>query len=268
MVAVVGIPLDENSSYLNGAALAPQKIRSAFHSPSSNTCAENGVDLGRSTLWNDLGDLALPSGEVAIKEIENRISAILQNHDKLLCLGGDHSISYPIVKAVAEKYPGLTVLHLDAHSDLYDDFEGNRYSHACPFARIMEEGLVTRLVQVGVRTLNPHQREQAKRFGVEIFEMKNWKESEHFDYDGPLYLSLDLDVLDPAFAPGVSHHEPGGFSTRQVLSILQQVKGNLVGADMVELNPQRDINDMTAMVAAKFFKELLARLIDHRGLCR
>jgi agmatinase len=262
MVAVVGIPLDENSSYLKGAALAPQKIRSAFTSPSSNTCAENGVDLGRSTLWNDLGDLALPAGEAAIDKIEKEVASILQKHDRVLCLGGDHSVSYPIVKAVAKKYSGLTVLHLDAHSDLYDDFEGNRYSHACPFARIMEEGLVTRLVQVGVRTLTPHQREQAKRFGVEIFEMKSWKESQPFHAEGPLYISLDLDVLDPAFAPGVSHHEPGGLSTRQVLNILQQVKGNLAGADIVELNPLRDLQDMTAMVAAKFFKELLARLLD------
>ncbi|QOI97424.1 MAG: agmatinase [Flammeovirgaceae bacterium] len=263
MVAVIGIPLDENSSYLQGAAQAPAKIRGAYHSPSSNYCAEDGTDLSQCSQWKDLGDLSLPAGEMAIQEITRKISSALQSHDNVLCLGGDHSVSYAVVKAVAGKYPGLNILHLDAHSDLYADFEGNRYSHACPFARIMEEGLAKRLVQVGIRTLNPHQREQAKKFGVEIIEMKNWDDRLQFSFDGPVYISLDLDVLDPAFAPGVSHHEPGGLTTRQVLSIIQQVKGKMVGADIVELNPQRDLNDMTAMVAAKFFKELLARLIKN-----
>lgn len=262
MVAVIGIPLDENSSYLQGAAQAPAKIREAYNSPSSNYCAENGIDLSQSSRWKDLGDLSLPAGAPAIQEIMKKVSAALQLHNRVLCLGGDHSVSYPVVKAVAGKYPGLNILHLDAHSDLYDDFEGNRYSHACPFARIMEEGLAKRLVQVGIRTLNPHQRKQAKKFGVEIIEMKNRTDSRQFSFDGPVYISLDMDVLDPAFAPGVSHHEPGGLTTRQVISIIQQVQGNIVGADIVELNPVRDINGMTAMVAAKFFKELLARLIE------
>lgn len=261
MVAVIGIPLDENSSFLQGAAQAPAKIREAYNSPSSNCCAENGIDLSHSAAWTDLGDLLLPAGAPAIEEISNKVSAALQLHHKVLCLGGDHSVSYPVVKAVAGKYPGLNILHLDAHSDLYNDFEGNTYSHACPFARIMEEDLAKRLVQVGIRTLNPHQREQANRFGVEIIEMKNYTDSLPFSFDGPVYLSLDMDVLDPAFAPGISHHEPGGLTTRQVISIIQQVKGNMVGADIVELNPLRDLNDMTARVAAKFFKELLARLI-------
>lgn len=263
MVAVIGIPLDENSSFLRGAAAAPGKIREAYRSPSSNTCAENGVDLGTETHWKDLGDLALgaPSPALAIRQIESKISDVLQSYEKVLCLGGDHSISYPVVKAVAKKCPGLNILHLDAHSDLYDTFEGNPYSHACPFARIMEEGLASRLVQVGIRTLNAHQLQQAARFGVEIIDMKNWHDGHRFTFNGPVYLSLDLDVLDPAFAPGVSHHEPGGLSTRQVLSIIQNLKGYLIGADLVELNPQRDISDMTAQVAAKLFKEVVARMI-------
>src|SRR5690606_28940578 len=115
-----------------------------------------------------------------------------------------------------------------AHADLYDDFEGNPHSHASPFARIMEHRLAKRLVQVGIRTLNPHQREQAKHFGVEIIEIKDWNDNQTFSFEGPLYISLDMDALDPAFAPGVSHHEPGGFSTRQVLNIIQNLKANIV----------------------------------------
>jgi arginase len=125
----------------------------------------------------------------------------------------------------------------------------------------MESGLAGRLIQVGIRTYNKHQREQAARFGVESIEMKDWRDDLRFVVDGPVYLSLDLDVLDPAFVPGVSHHEPGGFSTRQVLNIIQQLECHLVGADIVELNPTRDIHGMTAMVAAKCYKELLARLL-------
>jgi agmatinase len=258
----VGIPLDENSSYLRGAGKAPQKIREAFHSPSSNSYTENRIDLSEDKRWNDLGDLKLSPMPVAFAEIEKGISTALERNAKILSLGGDHSISYPVIKAVAKKYPGLNILHLDAHSDLYDSFEGDKFSHACPFARVMEEKLAKRLVQVGIRTLNTHQSEQAKRFGAEIIEMKDWSDSHRFKFEGPVYLSLDLDVLDPAFVPGISHHEPGGFTTRQVTSLIQNLEADLVGADIVELNPGRDVNGMTAMVAAKLFKELLGKLLS------
>src|SRR5690349_9159106 len=177
MISVLGIPLDENSSYLRGASLAPQKIREAYHSDSANYCAENGVDLSKDNRWKDVGDLTLSSMPLAFTEIQNRVAAQLNPSDKVFSFGGDHSITYPIIKAFAKKYPKLTILHLDAHGDLYNDFEGNKFSHACPFARIMEEGLAQRLVQAGIRTFNPHQREQVKRFKVEAIEMKDWKDT-------------------------------------------------------------------------------------------
>jgi agmatinase len=180
----------------------------------------------------------------------------------VLVLGGDHAVTYPVVRAHAERYPGLTVVHLDAHPDLYDAFEGNRLSHACPFARILEEGLARRLVQVGIRTQNAPQREQAVRFGVEQVDMRAWRPDLVVEADGPVYVSVDLDVLDPAFAPGVSHPEPGGLSAREVIGFLQRLRGSVVGADVVELNPARDAGDATARVAAKLAKELLARLLS------
>jgi arginase len=170
------------------------------------------------------------------------------------------------VRAYAARYENLNLLHLDAHPDLYDEFEGNRLSHACPFARIMEERLVRRLVQVGIRTINPHQRAQIERFGVEVIEMRDWQPDLELEFDGPVYLSLDLDVLDPAFAPGVSHHEPGGLSTRDVLRIIHNLPAPLVGADIVEYNPTRDLMDITAMTAAKLFKEIVAQMIA--GTCQ
>jgi arginase len=260
-VVVVGMPLDENSSFMRGPASAPPRIREALHSGSTNLCAENGIDLESRKDWMDLGDLPLPSGPEALKAIELMVDRLLDRDLRVMSLGGDHSITYPIVRAYARKFSQLTVLHFDAHPDLYDAWDGNRFSHACPFSRIMEERLVSRLIQVGVRTMNPHQRKQAERFGVEVIEMRQMGSGKSFKIDGPLYLSLDMDVLDPAFAPGVSHHEPGGLSTRELLTIVQDLKKPPVGADIVEFNPERDPLGVTAMVAAKLYKEIVAFMI-------
>ncbi len=260
-VAIVGVPLDENSSFLSGAALAPPRIRQALHSGETNLCAEDGTDLGTDSRWLDLGDLEFQSRGDAFERIEGVVANLLSQDTRVLALGGDHAITYPILRAYAPKYADLTVLHLDAHPDLYDEFEGSRHSHACPFARIMEEGLVARLVQVGIRTMNPHQREQARRFGVEVVEMRHFQPGLARNLTGPLYVSIDLDVLDPAFAPGVSHHEPGGLSVRQLLQLLQELPGPVIGADIVELNPHRDLVGCTAMVAAKLLKEITSMML-------
>jgi len=222
---------------------------------------ELGIDLGKTPGWTDIGDLELGRGLDALKRIETTVSAILARDTRVLSLGGDHSITLPIMKAHAKKYKPLTILHVDAHPDTYDVYDGNRFSHACPFARIMEEGLAERLVQVGVRTMNLHQRQQAERFGIEVIEMKDWSTDKVPKLEGPIYLSLDLDGLDPAFAPGVSHHEPGGLSTRDVLRIVHALPADLVGADIVEFNPSRDSVGVTAMVAAKFYKELVGHML-------
>ena len=167
---LLGIAFDRQSSYLRGAAEAPAKIREALASDASNHWTEIGVDLGAAGAYEDGGDLEFLEQD-AFAEIEHGVDEIVRQGKRLVCLGGDHSITYPIVKAVARKYSGLTIFHFDAHPDLYDEFEGNRLSHACPFARIMEAGLAKRLVQVGIRTINRHQREQAQKFGVEVVEM-------------------------------------------------------------------------------------------------
>jgi agmatinase len=261
-VAVIGVPLDKNSSFRRGPALAPAHIRERLHCGSANLSAENGFNLADSTRWRDVGDVVFNPGEPESAAIETAIHGIVARGARPLSLGGDHSVTYPIVRAVARQHPGLTILHIDAHPDLYDELDGSRHSHACPFARILEEGLAARLVQVGIRTVNPAQRAQIQRFGVETIEMKDWSFERLPRLDGPLYLSLDLDALDPAFVPGVSHHEPGGLSTREVLRVVQSISAPIVGADIVELNPLADINAMTAMVAAKFLKEIAARMLS------
>ena len=260
-IVVLGVPFDSNSSYKRGPAQAPAKIKEALFCDSSNLWTEDLIDLGTLSGWHFRSDIEPLNEKSAFNQIEYAIEEILKENSQVISLGGDHSITLPIIRAHAKYYQNLNILHLDAHPDLYDELDGNRNSHACPFARIMEGNLAARLVQVGIRTMTGHQKEQADRFGVEIISMKNIKVAKDLSFDGPVYLSIDLDCLDPAYAPGISHHEPGGMSTREVLEIIQNFKGKLVGADIVEFNPERDLNDMTGMVAAKFLKEITGRML-------
>lgn len=250
-IALVGFPTDEHSSYLRGAAEAPTQIRQALRSASTNLSAEDGRDLTETL--SDRGDHH--------GSIERAVQDLLAEGLRPLSLGGDHSITFPIISAFAERFEKLDLLQFDAHPDLYDEYDGDRLSHACPFARIMESGLVGRLVQMGIRTMNEPQRRQAERFGVEVVEMRAWNADRRLAFDAPLYVSVDLDVLDPAFAPGVSHREPGGASTRQLIETIQAVRGRIVGADVVEFNPRQDPTETTAAVAAKLVKELAARML-------
>lgn len=260
MPTLVGIPFDGQSSFLRGAGEAPPKIREALHCEAANQWTETGVDLGAPGTFADAGDLVLTEKD-AFATIESRISILVNEGSRPLCLGGDHSITYPIVKAIAGQYRELTIFHFDAQPDLYDEFEGNRLSHACPFARIMESGLAKRLVQVGVRTMTGHQREQAARFGVEVVPMPEIPAYGKLRADGPVYVTFDMDVLDPAFAPGLSHREPGGISVREAIAHLHAIHGEIVGADLVEYNPVRDVGGLTATVAAKIVKEILGKMI-------
>ncbi len=254
-IALQGILYDKKSSYLKGPALAPPLIRKAYHSNSANYYAENGLEV-LPDLFDDKGDFKITQYFDIQKVTLNNIT----KNVPLITLGGDHSITFPVLKAFHTVYGPLDILHIDAHGDLYDSFEEDKYSHACPFARIMEDGLASKLVQVGIRTLNSHQREQAAKFDVEIMEMKDFNVSKLPKFHNPIYLSLDMDGLDPAFAPGVSHHEPGGLSTREVLAILQNINVPILGADIVEYNPTRDVNDMTAMVCAKLLREITSKM--------
>ena len=258
MVHVVGIPFDKKSSFLKGAARAPAAIREVLLDGSSSLLSESGHHM-----IDDIGmviqeDLKVDTYQDIFDELQKL--DLQQTH---IFIGGDHSISYPTVQAVSKTKGAFDILHFDAHTDLYDIYEDDPYSHACPFARIMEEGTVQRLVQVGIRTMNPHQLAQVEKFGVEVINMQQISEAMTLTFKRPLYISIDVDVFDPAHAPGVSHYEPGGMTPRQVISILQQISAPIVGGDIVELNPVRDTNGMTAHLSAKLLKELASAI--HRG---
>ena len=260
-IQVLGIPTDVNSSYRRGAAAAPTAIRQAWrrYAEFGNAATESGLEIG-----SDLGVVDL--GDVAIREDESDHVAIAAAAEKaarvgpLLSVGGDHSVTFPLVAGLAAVHGPLNLLHFDAHPDLYQDYEGNPRSHASPFARIMERGLARRLVQVGVRTWNRHNREQAQRFGVEIVEWADFTPAAVPIPTGPLYVTIDLDALDPAFAPGVSHPEPAGLSVRDIVAVIARIHTQVVGADVVELNPAHDTGDTTAIAAVKLIKELMGAM--------
>ena len=258
-IAMIGVPSDENSSFMRGCAKAPEKIREVFYSDSANTCAEGEFDIMKSEKFKDIGDV---ENKFDVEYITGSINDVLSTGSKILAIGGDHAVTYPVFRALGKKYDKINILHFDAHPDLYDHYNGNKYSNACPFARIMEEFPNTKIQQIGIRTINPHQREQANKFGVEVIEMRNEYRSFTLSSKTPLYISLDIDALDPAFAPGVSHHEPGGMTTREILDIIQRIDVPVLGADIVEYNPTRDVVDMTAMVAAKFIKEISKKMME------
>lgn len=260
-ITCLGIPFDQNGSYLRGPALAPDLIWQAFQSPSANTFNERFEDL--SSVLSYAGCLKVHDFE---KDIYKGVLDQLSGPQGLISIGGDHSVTYPTLLAYAQKYPQLSILHIDAHPDIYENFEDNPYSHASPFARIMEKGLAQQLTQVGIRTATKHQHEQMLRYNVDCIPMNAFNADQKIDLEGPVFISLDIDALDPAYAPGVSHHEPGGMSTRELINFLQrQSHLHIVGADLVEYNPIRDVNGTTAMVAAKLLKELATLMLDHHA---
>ncbi len=269
-VALIGAPSDCHSSYMRGAAAAPQAIRAALASDHGNSACEDGTEIGTDIIVEDRGDIDALDTIAASSEFDRLLEAAVSEAAATgampLVLGGDHAMSVPVVAALAKRHGPLNILHFDAHPDLYDNFEGDPRSHASPFARIMEAGHAQRLVQIGIRTLNRHCREQAARFGVEVIEMR------HFSVDavpvlgGPLYISIDMDGFDPSVAPGVAHLEPGGLTVRDVLHLLVHQTAPLVGADIVELCPPRDPTGVTAILAAKLVRELAALYRRNGGL--
>jgi arginase len=259
---LIGVPNDINSSFERGAAQGPQAIRDALWSDRGNLSCENGMEVGLDFRIEDLGDLPLTEDTASDDPIiRDAIATSLKHGATPLLLGGDHAVTVPILAAIHAHHGPVTILHFDAHPDLYDDFSGNPRSHASPFARIMEAGYANRLIQIGIRTLTRHCREQAERFGVEIIPMTGFTPDAVPELSGSVYISLDLDGIDPSEAPGVSHPEPGGLTVREVLAVLNRLNAPIIGADIVELNPLRDIGGVTAILAAKLIREIAARAV-------
>ena len=274
-VGVLGVCEDRNGTFMRGPAQAPALIRKYFHEPAVNTCSELGFDVAPRIV--DFGDVT-PTGREHVHiaaAVSGKVAEIMRTPSMTpFFLGGDHSVSFALISAVRQHVGRpLTVVHFDAHPDIYPHYEGDLNSHACPFARVLEvPGLCAQLISVGVRCISGAQIPLLVRHGVELIEAKDFPTKGHDilpvlkkhirSDDTPVYLSFDLDCLDPAAAPGVSHREAGGLTARQAIDAIHCVPGRLVGADLVEYNPARDTPDfLTASVAAKIMKEIAGKLL-------
>ena len=264
-VVAIGLPTSKNSSHLRAESDAPFRIARELLRDEGNPFAENAKDLSGPDIFEYLGSAELES-EDEFDRIRKISATAFRSGKRPLFIGGDHSVTYPIVAGLSEVHGPVSILHFDAHPDLYDCFQDNPLSHASPFARILENGFASSLWQFGIRTLTPHQCAQVRRFGVHCNEMRDHKRWKAPAFDGPVYVTVDLDALDPAFAPGVAHQEPGGMSVRDILDILNECSGMVVGSDIVEYHPGRDVNGITAIVAAKLARELVGRMDSDGGV--
>ena len=259
-----GAPFDASSSFRPGARMAPQSIR--HYASSLGSFSERGIDLGNLQAL-DAGDLELSNRvKTAFSQIEQKTSEILQANAIPFILGGDHSITIPSFSATHKQYPELNLLFIDAHPDLYPEYEGDPFSHACVVARILElEGMTSdRVTQAGIRTSSRAQREVLAKSKVRV--VPAWEFDDFaFEAQKPLYISVDIDALDPAYAPGCGNPVPGGISMRSLLNFIHRLKAPIVAVDVVEVNPLVDRTGITELAAVRVITEILANLIENEN---
>ena len=256
----VGLPDDSQSSFRRGCARAPERIRLAYDGNCYNASTEAGVDLSGAVA--DLGDLASgDSWEATTRRYRDFAAGLYSGGKVPFFAGGDHAVTVPVVAALSVLNEPVHVVQFDAHPDLYPVFEGNPNSHACAATRLLEMGHVASLTQLGVRTLNRPQSQQAEQHSdrLRILSARDLGGGipalSHIPRGAKVYVNVDIDAFDPAYAPGVSHPVPGGLTSRQVLDFLQRAEWALVGMDVVEVNLTLDRNDQTVLLAARLLHE-------------
>jgi agmatinase len=272
-VAVVGIPFDIGTSYRPGARFGPIGIRQG-----SRTIRSWHPDLELYPFGSqqvvDAGDVACSTYVIgdAIDTIAAAAGELTREGGRLVALGGDHTVAFPLLQATHRKHGPVALVHFDAHVDTYDTYMNASYTHGTPFRRAAEEGLFApgHSMHIGIRgsKYGPEDLTEDAGFG---FTVMGTREMDQIGIDGyvsriieqvgerPLYLSLDIDVLDPAFAPATGTPEIGGFSTRELVGILRGLRGlNLVGADVVEVAPAYDHADITSIAAANIVYEMIS----------
>jgi len=259
-VVLFGIPMDWTASFQPGSRLGPTRIREA-----SWGLETYSPDLDRDLTEHrlaDAGDVELPIGNVvkSLDAIREAARAVLDTGARWLALGGEHLVTLPLVEAAQERWPDLVVVHWDAHTDLADEYLGERLSHATVMRRVAERLRPGAVHQFGIRS-GTREEFQWARDHTHLYrhEVLAPLTASLPDLKGrPVYFTLDVDVLDPAFLPGTGTPEPGGITPAEAFAAIRLLSGlQLVGADIVETMPQGDLSQRTALLAAKLVRELL-----------
>ena len=253
-ITILGIPYDSTTCFRPGARFGPDGIR--FF---SENLEEYSFALGKSLEgldFCDLGNLKVPSNP---EKMVGTVYSEIKDVEVPVILGGEHSVTYPVVKALLERFKNLTVVHFDAHADLRDSYSGTNYSHACVMRRVLELGVS--IVQVGVRSATEEEAKLRRR-NPNITVVDSLSELLFLlpRVDTPLYFSIDIDFFDPAFAPGTGTPEPPGASPVEFFDFIYKLPAvNVVGFDVVEVSPPYDPSGITQMLAAKIVRELLIK---------
>lgn len=277
-MCVLGLPWDNSSTFRKGATQGPEYIRHATTGSLYNSYAETGIDIKKVWQIFDLGDA--PISDLSAIEAKENIFQILSKYNQYnmhyFFLGGDHLSTYfnfTALKRLADKRLGL--IYVDAHPDLYEHYEGNPYSHACVVRRIIDETNIEpeTIFQVGIRAPTPEQTEFAKSVGINTITTKDFQlngakaiaesiKAKIPKYLDGVYLSIDMDILDPAYAPGVGNPESAGLTTRELVDFIQGLQGiKLPAFDLVEYSPKFDFSGITAFATAKIIKEVLSIIV-------
>jgi len=274
-VAIVGVPFDSGTSYRSGTRFGPRKIREASlmlwgYNPTMHVAPLEQLSVV------DYGDISVnpTSIDKTMASITRTASDVLDTNTLLIALGGDHSITLPLMRATAKKFGPLSLVHVDAHIDTWEEeFEDSPYSHGTPFRNALQEGLIREgeYIQIGIRgpVSGANDYQEAKELGAntvtihEVFSkgIPGVLEQIQQYCTGPVYVSIDIDSADPAYAPGTGTPEVGGLSSYQLLQLVRGLRGlNLVGFDIVEVSPPYDHSDITAILASNIVFEYLSLL--------
>jgi len=270
-IALVGIPFDGGTTYRPGTRFGPRHVReqSVLIRPWNPVLNINPFQQFRIA---DFGDFSVNplSIEDTFARVEKQVQVLLDVGVRCVSVGGDHSLSLPLLRSVAKKHGPVALIQFDAHNDLWDEYFGCRYSHGTPFRRAIEEGLIRegRFLQVGLRgqVYSEHDFEFAKEHSVRMITAEQFhtagielfrKELAAF-HDIPVYVTLDIDCVDPAFAPGTGTPQIGGFSSYQIVELVRALKSlQIVSCDLVEVSPPYDTGEITSLLAANLLFEML-----------
>lgn len=279
-VAILGVPFDSGTSYRSGTRFGPRKIREASLMIWGHNAALHVTPL-KTLKAVDYGDVSVipTSIEHTMTAITQTAGEILASGATLITLGGDHSIALPLLRAHAQKHGPVSLVHIDAHLDTWEaEFEAVPYSHGTPFRYALQEGLIREgeYMQIGIRgpVSGENDYEDARQLGARIVTIHEVMEKGigeilkevHARMKGPVYVTVDIDSADPAYAPGTGTPEVGGLTSYQLLQLVRGLRGlNLIGFDLVEVSPPFDHGDITAILAANIVFEYLSLLALKTG---